>query len=92
MQSQGISSYITTNATTTLRNIPVGGVLRRLIIGNPGSAWVIDVYDNTAGSGTLLASFNPTAMGYIACDLQYSQGLTVVTSGTTPGKLTVVYT
>lgn len=50
------------------------------------------VYDNTAGSGTVIAVFDTTVdYGCFNYTLNFGTGLTVVTAVGTPADLTVTY-
>lgn len=78
-------TYIST-ATTT--NIKTGTGLLHTLVVQGGTAGSIIVYDNTAASGTILASFDSTnALQTYTFDCTLNIGLTVVTSAAT--KLTV---
>ena len=82
---------IPANATTTIKS--GAGILKRIVIGEVGSGdSLATVYDNTAGSGTKIASISLGAYAVtLEFDARFATGLTVVTTGTTPGKLTIVY-
>lgn len=83
-------AHINTSATTTVKS--GSGVLEGVIVGGAGSSWTATIYDNTAGSGTVIAVLTPnSAHGSIDANLAFSTGLTVVTAGTTAGDLTFVY-
>lgn len=90
--SAGFSfSNITTAATTTVKS--GAGVLHTLTVNNLGTvASLTVVYDNTAGSGTKIASINTLASqtSYIY-DVSFATGLTVVTTGTVAPDVTVSY-
>jgi hypothetical protein len=79
--------YIST-ATTTL--VKTGaGFLHRIIV-NGGTTGTIIAYDNTAGSGAIIFSFDTTnAIGSYEFNCSFATGLTIVTSAAT--KLTAVY-
>ena len=74
------------NETRTLLSGP--GFLKRVVINDLGAAGsFITIYDNTAGSGTKLATItcpatvgNPFTLTY---DVGFSTGLTTTTSGAT---------
>lgn len=85
----GSYAHITTNTTTTVKS--GAGTLQNIVINNPGSAWVATVYDNTAGSGTVIAVISAAAGQTLPYNLRFSAGLTIVTTGTTPGDMTVIY-
>jgi hypothetical protein len=81
-------SHISTNATTVVKSGP--GVLHSITINKLGATNTATVYDNTAGSGTVIAVINDAvAQVSLIYDLAFSIGLCVVTSGTTAPDLTV---
>lgn len=81
------AGYISTAATTTLKT--GAGALHAVTV-QGGVAGTIIIYDNTAGSGTILASFDATAaLASYRFNVTFTIGLTVVTSAAT--KLTVSY-
>lgn len=86
-QDQWTSTYISTATTTTIKSGT--GQLGSIIV-TGGTAGTIIVYDNTAASGTILASFDSTnALNeYDFKGVPFYTGLTVITSAAT--KLTVV--
>ena len=84
LETQPISIRITTANTYIAKYGP--GLLRRLTIGTPGSTSdTITLYDNTAGSGTIIdeingpSQANPVTLEY---GLTFSTGLTAVSTGT----------
>lgn len=80
-------SYISSATTTTAKT--GAGVLHTITV-TGGTAGTIIVYDNTAGSGTVIASFDSTnALATYTFDLAFSTGLTIVTAAAT--KVTVSY-
>lgn len=86
-ERNGTPSYIST-ATTTVVKSGAGRLYGITVEG--GTAGTIIVYDNTAGSGTVIASFDSTnALASYMFDVAFSTGLTVVTAAAT--KLTVSY-
>ena len=79
---------ITSAATTTVKSGP--GHLHSIVINKPGTTDTLTVYDNTAGSGTKIASITVgTQVAYIY-DVAFTTGLTIV-SGGTAGDYTVTY-
>lgn len=79
--------HISTATTTTVKT---GSGLLHSIVVQGGTAGTIIVYDNTAGSGTIIASFDSTnAIASYVFDCTFATGLTVVTDAAT--KLTVNY-
>jgi len=56
------------------------------------SANTATVYDNTAGSGTKIATIDTTAsVGTLRFDAAFSTGLTIVTATGTAADITVLY-
>jgi hypothetical protein len=86
---------INTNTTATIFKGP--GIFFGLQVVNAGTAWVITVYDNTAASGNLLSpsllaiTLGEPDLGIPPQGVWCQTGLTIVTSGTTPGVLNVLY-
>ena len=79
---------ITTATTTVVKTGP--GVLVSIVL-NATNAGTITVYDNTAGSGTKIATISAAApagasFGYLC---QFTTGLTIVTASA--DNITVVY-
>lgn len=84
-------SYINTAATTTVK--ASAGFLKSITINTPGTvASTITVYNNTAGSGAVIAVIDSingrTTFTY---NVRFSTGLTIVTTGTIPPDITVSY-
>jgi hypothetical protein len=80
-------------ATTLVRTGP--GILERLVVNRAIASGVITIYDNTAGSGTLIATItHPGTLLQNQYDLEFgvrfSTGLTIVTSST--DNVTAVFT
>lgn len=93
---------ITGNSTTTVKS--GNGVVRGISINDNTTGGNITVYDNTAGSGTKIATFQvATPSGgllstsgqpsptYITMTAEFTTGLTVVTSGSSSNDITVYY-
>lgn len=83
------SQYISTATTTTVKS--GAGILHKILIGTGGAGSNAVIYDNTAGSGTILATIDTVARDNFVLDLQFATGLTIVTAGGTPALITVVY-
>lgn len=85
------STHITTNTTTTIRT--GSGVLHAISINTKGAtANTATVYDNSAGSGTVIAVIDTTAqVQTLFYDIAFNTGLTIVTATGTAGDLTVIY-
>ncbi len=77
------------NATTVIRTGP--GILHNININTKGaSANVITVYDNTAASGTKIATIDSTvAYGPLNFDVTFLTGLTIVIGTGTAADITV---
>lgn len=85
-------SNIAANGTTTVKSEP--GVLHTITINTKGVASnTCTVYDNTAASGTKIATIDTTGanMGAIFYDAQFKKGLTVVLATGTSADITVTY-
>jgi len=95
MMTIGSFSYanITTATTTTVKS--GSGYLNGLIINKGVAAATITIYDNTAGSGTLIGTitFGAALLGDppipVPYNINFTTGLTIVTSGAT--DLTISY-
>lgn len=84
----GVYAHISGAATTVVRT--GFGVLQKIIVGT-SAAGTATVYDNTAGSGTVIAVITSAAAQAPVClefDCAFTTGLTVVTTAAT--DLTVV--
>lgn len=83
-------SHISTNTTTTVKS--GAGILHTLVINTRGGTSTATVYDNTAGSGTVVAvidtTLSTTAFVY---DVAFATGLTIVTAGVSAADLTISY-
>lgn len=93
---------ITGNATTVVKSGT--GVIRGISVNNNNTGGDIIVYDNTAGSGTRIATFqlgtpsggllSSTGLNgplYINMTAEFSTGLTIVTTGSSNNNITVYY-
>lgn len=94
---------ITGNSTITVKN--TSGILNSILIGNNGTGGVITIYDNTSGSGTIIMQLNlatpsggllsasgypnPILIGPFGID--FMNGLTVVTAGSSNNDITILY-
>lgn len=84
------AAVVTANETNQLKVGP--GLLRFLAAFGPGTTWVADVYDNASGnSGPIWQWVSADGKVPQRLDLPFANGLRVVTSGTTPGSLVVVW-
>lgn len=83
--------YCNSNANETRTLITGFGFLQRVVINDTGAAGsFIEIYDNTAASGTLVAKIDPTTDAVRIYDIDLTAGLTYKTTGG-PGNFTVVY-
>lgn len=81
---------ITDASTTTLKS--GAGKLHSIVVNTRGVTSNVTVYDNTAGSGTKIATIDTTlTTAVFEYDLAFTTGLTVVTTGGTPADLTITY-
>ena len=79
-------------ATTTVKS--GAGTLVKIVYNKPIASSVVTIYDNTAASGTKIATItNPVALLqqqlYLPYEVKFSTGLTLVTSAA--DDITVVY-
>jgi hypothetical protein len=81
VRSAWLSTRINTSTTTTVKS--GAGTFHSIVVGGKGSsASTVTVYDNTAGSGTVLALIDSlNQVGTYLYDIAFGTGLTVVTTG-----------
>lgn len=81
---------ITTDVTTVVKANP--GVLHTVCVNTPVATETIQLYDNTAGSGTKMGLITEYASlpGCYLFDVRFFTGLTIVT-GVAAGDITVSY-
>lgn len=82
---------ISTATTTTVKS--GAGVLHLVNVNSKGTiASVVTVYDNTAGSGTIIAIIDSLNLaGPNFYDIAFATGCTLVTTGTVAPNITVAY-
>ena len=88
------SSYAHLNSTGTTTIKSGAGILRRVVINTRGGALnTFTVYDNTSGSGTVIAAIDTTnaVSGNFEYNVAFSTGLTVVGAIGTSADITVIY-
>ncbi len=96
------SSYFNTSGGSVLTylNIPTStttvvktgsGFLHSIIINTIGTTSTVTVYDNTAASGTKIATLSSVVQNFMLYDCKFTTGLTIVTAGGAPADITVVY-
>ncbi len=82
-----------TSTTATTTTVKSGhGTLWRIIFNKPAALSTVTIYDNTAGSGTKIATITNTTdvkPYFLKYGLYFETGLTIVTSGA--DDITVVY-
>jgi hypothetical protein len=86
-----VAKNITTNATTVVKT--GSGHLHAVCINTKGAtANTLTLFDNTAGSGTKLGTFDTTAAtGCLLLDVVFLTGLTAVTAAGTAADLTLSF-
>jgi hypothetical protein len=90
LERRNRSEYIATATTTVVKTGE--GILVRVIVGQDAASGLVTLYDNTAGSGTIIAVMEATANNQVQdyeFDIPFSTGLTVVTVDAP--KITIVY-
>ena len=82
---------INTNTTTTVKS--GSGVLKRIVVNKVGaSSNTCTIYDNTSGTGTIIATIDPVHTQMVfEYDVVFNTGLTIVTATGTAADLTIVY-
>lgn len=85
---------INSNKTTVVKT--GAGVFSGIVVNNPGSAWTLQIFDNTTAAAPAIAGSTafacPTAGLFLPYRANFNNGLTIVTAGTTAGSITVIYT
>ena len=91
-------THIAANGTFTIFALVSGnpsgplGLFAGISINNPGTTWVLTVYDGSAAQNVVIAIFSPTVtLPPWPNPVGLSNGLTVVASGATPGDATVAW-
>jgi len=84
-------SNINTNTTSTVKS--GAGVLKRIVVNKIGtSSNTCTIYDNTSGTGTIIATIDPVHTQMVfEYDVVFNTGLTIVTATGTAADLTIVY-
>ena len=87
------NNYLHLTAAGTTLVAPAPTKLARLVVNKPGVTTMLQVFDDPTGAGTgpLIASFHPTAVGFFDFDVQAQNGLTVVLSFGTAPDLTLCW-
>ena len=85
-------SNITTTGTTTIKS--GAGILRRVVVNTRGGITnTLTIYDNTSGSGTVIAAIDTVngVSGNFEYNVAFSTGLTIVSASGTSANATVIY-
>lgn len=88
------SSYAHLNSTGTTTIKSGAGILRRVVVNTNGSGSnTFTIYDNTSGSGTVIAAIDTVngVSGHFEYNVAFSTGLTVVNATGTSADITVIY-
>lgn len=83
------ATNIPTSTTTVVKS--GSGFLHTLGINTIGTTSTVTVYDNTAGSGTVIGIYSSVATACFTLDCKFTTGLTVVTAGAAPANITVTW-
>ena len=88
------SNYAHLNSTGTTTIKSGAGILRRVVINTRGGLLnTFTIYDNTSGSGTVIAAIDTVngVSGQFEYGVSFSTGLTVVNATGTSADITVIY-
>ncbi len=88
------SSYAHLNSTGTTTIKSGAGILRRVVINTKGGITnTLTIYDNTSGSGTVIAAIDTVngVSGNFEYNVAFSTGLTIVSASGTSANATVIY-
>lgn len=85
---RGSATHI--NSNTDLVVFSGRAKLHAVVVNSIGSSWNIKIYDNTSGTSNLIADITPTQTGTLEFGVHVNTGLRVVTTGTTPGSVTII--
>jgi hypothetical protein len=82
---------ITTNASTQLKT--GSGFLHSVTVNNPGTTETLAIFDNTACSGTAIATTGSLAAAQVTLlyDIQFNAGLCIISAGAAAGNFTVSF-
>jgi NhaP-type Na+/H+ or K+/H+ antiporter len=71
------------------------GFLQAVVVNNAGSSWSLQIFDQVSAAAPAIAGATafavPTAGTVLAYGCYFSNGLTIVTAGTTAGSITVIW-
>jgi len=82
-------THINAAGTVVVKSGP--GHLHTVSVNTIGATVTLTIYDNTAGSGSIIALITPDFVDSNIYDVAFNTGLTVVTTATTPGSYTLAW-
>src|SRR5579859_7109995 len=82
---------ITSNATNNAIVGRAGGVFHGIMVNTAGSAWTATIWDSITAAGTKIGTASLNTQVLLTFDALLTTGLTIVTAGTTPGDITVLW-
>ena len=82
-------SNLVANVSSTIKS--GAGILHTVVVNTLGTTPTIQIYDNTAASGTKIGLITPTVTGTYDYDVSFNTGLTVVTTGTGTADITITW-
>jgi hypothetical protein len=83
------STNITTSTTTVVKS--TAGVLHAVCVNTAGLTSTLTLFNNTAASGTKIATMTTLTQGCFLLDANFTIGLTAVTAGGTAGDITLLW-
>lgn len=95
--SQGPASYYAGSYTNIINAQAAvvaktgSGILHTVVVNTLGTSPTIQLWDNTAASGTKIGNITPTVPGTFDFDLVFNTGLTITTAGTGGADITVIW-
>ena len=82
-------SNLINNATSIIKS--GAGILHTVVVNTLGTTPTIQLFDNTAASGTKIGLITPTVTGTYDYDVSFNTGLTIVTTGTAGSDITICW-
>lgn len=84
------NSIITASETNQLRT--GSGKLAGIVVVDPGTTWVVDIYDDPSANNNQVYKFvSATGLAAVQLQIPMQQGIRVVTSGTTAGRVCIIW-
>ena len=84
-------TYTHINSATTTNVFSGPGTLHSITIGKSGTAFVLTVYDNTSGSGTIFTVTGQSQPITLIFDAVLTTGCTIVSTATVAGDATIMW-